>query len=120
MSFDHNTFGSVPSNASTVNKEVCDGGPFDNEKHFGMVRKSDVVSTVERIGVANPNQAQLDFAAATLVFTAFGLTQSQVKARAQANKYIVHWADSASDIFKRGPDQKWNVPIALVVFQREW
>ena len=120
MSFDHNKFGAIPSTARPLNKAVCIGGQFDNDGHFGMVRKSDVLSVIGCASVASPNQQQLDFAAATLVFTAFGLTQNQSQARAQADKYTVSWSSSASDIFKQAPDQTWDVPVAVVVFAREW
>lgn len=120
MTFDHATYGSISSDSRSVNTSVCVGGRFDDDAHWGMVRKSEVLAMQGRIGVSTPSRAQSDFAAALLVFTAFGLSQSQAGARARAGKYSVQWFDSASDVFKRGPDGAWEVPIALVVFARSW
>ncbi len=120
MNFDHATYGSISSEARSVNPSVCVGGRFDDNAQWGMVRKAEVLAMQGRIGISVPTQAQLDFSAALLVFTAFGLSQSQAGARAKAGKYSVQWYSSASEVFKKGPDGTWDVPIALVVFARTW
>jgi hypothetical protein len=122
MSFDCATFGTIPPNARPEYQSTCFGGRYDGEKHFGMVRKSDLASICDgqSFRVANAKQVELDFLAASLVFTAFGLTRSQVASRAEAGKYVVEWRNSAREIFDQGPDQTWDVPVAVVVFRREW
>jgi hypothetical protein len=120
MSFDSSKFGEIPLTSRSLNETVCLGGKLDEEKLFGLVRKADVLSMIARTSVGSPNDAQLEFATALLVFTSFGITQSQALARVQANKHIVQWYDSANDIFSRGPSQAWDVPVGLVVFQRAW
>jgi len=91
---------------------------FDADKGFGMVRKSTILSCAELAGVACPDQARLDFVAALLVFTALGMSQPDAWARCQAGRYIVQWRNGASDLLKKSPGASWEVPIALVVYER--
>jgi hypothetical protein len=120
MAFDISKFGEIASMSSSLNETVCWSHSFDDDKHFGLVRKADVLSMIARTSVGSPSQAQLDFAAALLVFTSLGITQDQSRARAMANKHMAQWYNSADEIFSRGPGQAWDVPVCLVVFQRSW
>lgn len=120
MSFDYTKFGKVTSDAKSRNDSLCISGQLDDDKQFGVIHRSSVLSFFAQTGVTNPTQAELDFAAAMFVFVGLGLTRSQATAREEAGKYIVEWKNSASEIFKQESDPLWNVPIAIVVFSREW
>lgn len=118
MSFDGRAFGAVAHNARPANSSLCFGGRYDDDKHFGMIRMSDLLAI--DASIRDAPQTHLDFLAASFVFTAFGLSKDQVRARAEAGKYVVEWPSSARAVFDNGPDHTWDVPVAIVVFQREW
>jgi hypothetical protein len=121
MSFDCDMYGAIPPNARSLNEAVCVSGRFDDQnKHFGMVRRSTVLSSVARIGVSTPTKTQMDFAAALIAFTAFGLAEAHALARAKAGRYTVQWFGSAKEALDRVPDETWDVAIAIIVFAREW
>jgi|GEM_PF-4293354 len=117
--FEAAKFGFVDPDATPTNPNICFGGKYDEDRSFGVFRESYLASADES-AYKKADAAGRDFLAAIFVFMAYGIEPVQASARAAAGKFIVHWAPASKDLVKTGPDDSWNVPVGLVVFQRMW